>query len=127
MSRSSKWSLSFWLSHQNPIYIPLLPHSCYMPHPSHPPWLDNSNYTWQTIQVMNADHINILSLFKCSLKMETDIFIHKGHSWLRLLQFTINKNFPTLKGSSFALPQARSHHYRVGPVFAASQWTHTVR
>jgi hypothetical protein len=25
---------------------------CYMPCPSHPPWLDNSNYTWRTVQVM---------------------------------------------------------------------------
>jgi hypothetical protein len=28
------------------------PHSCYMPCPSHPPWLDNSNYTWRRVQVM---------------------------------------------------------------------------
>jgi hypothetical protein len=28
------------------------PHSCYMPRPSHPPWLDHSNYTWRRIQVM---------------------------------------------------------------------------
>jgi hypothetical protein len=34
--------LSFWPSHQYPICVPLLPHSCYMPCPSHPPWLDNS-------------------------------------------------------------------------------------
>jgi hypothetical protein len=27
----------FWLSHQYPICIPLLPHSCYMPCPHHPP------------------------------------------------------------------------------------------
>jgi hypothetical protein len=27
------------------------PHSCYMPCPSHPPWVDHSNYTWQGIQV----------------------------------------------------------------------------
>jgi hypothetical protein len=27
---SSKWSLSFWLSHQNPVQIPLLSHACYM-------------------------------------------------------------------------------------------------
>jgi hypothetical protein len=33
------WSLSFWLAHQYPIYIPLLRHSCYMPRPSHPSWL----------------------------------------------------------------------------------------
>jgi hypothetical protein len=29
-----------------------LPHSCYMPCPSHPPWLDHSNYTWRRVQVM---------------------------------------------------------------------------
>jgi hypothetical protein len=28
---SSQWSLSFWLFHQYPINIPLLPDSCYMP------------------------------------------------------------------------------------------------
>jgi hypothetical protein len=28
------------------------PHSCYMPCLSHPPWLDHSNYTWRSVQVM---------------------------------------------------------------------------
>jgi hypothetical protein len=51
-SWSSQWSLSFWLSHQYPICIPLLPHSCYMPYSSYPPWLDHSNYTWRRVQVM---------------------------------------------------------------------------
>jgi hypothetical protein len=27
-------------------------HSCYMPCPSHPPWLDHSIYTWRRVQVM---------------------------------------------------------------------------
>jgi hypothetical protein len=40
-------SLSLWLSHQQPICIPLLPHSCYMPCPSHPPSFHHSNCTWQ--------------------------------------------------------------------------------
>jgi hypothetical protein len=31
--------------------IPLNPHSCYMPRPSHPSWLDRSNYTWKRVQV----------------------------------------------------------------------------
>jgi hypothetical protein len=53
MSRSSYWSLSFWLSHQYPTCIPLLPHSCYMPMSSHPPWLDHSNYIRRRVQVMN--------------------------------------------------------------------------
>jgi hypothetical protein len=30
-SWSSHWSLSFWLSHQNFVYIPILLHACYMP------------------------------------------------------------------------------------------------
>jgi hypothetical protein len=37
---------------QNPICNPLLPHSCYMPLPSHPPRLDHSNYTWRRVQIM---------------------------------------------------------------------------
>jgi hypothetical protein len=27
------------------------PHSCYMPCPSYPPWLDHSNYTCRRVQV----------------------------------------------------------------------------
>jgi hypothetical protein len=52
MPWSSQWSLSFWLSQQYPICISLLPHSCYMPCSSHPPWLHHSNYTWRRVQVM---------------------------------------------------------------------------
>jgi hypothetical protein len=33
----SQWSLTFWLSHQYPICIALLPHSCYVPCTAHPP------------------------------------------------------------------------------------------
>jgi hypothetical protein len=33
-------------------YTPsFLPHSCHMPRPSHPPRLDNSNYTWWRVQI----------------------------------------------------------------------------
>jgi hypothetical protein len=61
---SSQWSPSFWISHQYPIWIPLLPHSCYMPRPSHPSWRDYSNYPWWRIQVMKFLIIfpNLLSL-----------------------------------------------------------------
>jgi hypothetical protein len=31
----------------NILYAFLFPHSCYMPRPSHPSWLDYSNYTWR--------------------------------------------------------------------------------
>jgi hypothetical protein len=51
MSLSSQWSLFFWFSHQYPICIPLLAHSCYMPCPSHPPWLYHSNFTWRRVKL----------------------------------------------------------------------------
>jgi len=35
MPGSSKWSLSLRFRHQNPVYTPTLPHTCYMLHPSH--------------------------------------------------------------------------------------------
>jgi hypothetical protein len=38
-SWSSHWSLSFWLSHQNPICIPSFLRACYMACPSLLPWL----------------------------------------------------------------------------------------
>jgi hypothetical protein len=57
---SSQWSLSFWVSYQYPIFIPFLPHSCYMRCPSHPPWLDHSNHTWRRVQVMK-----LMCLCKC--------------------------------------------------------------
>jgi hypothetical protein len=41
----------FWFSHQYPICIPLVPHSWYMPRPSHPSWLGHSNYTWRWVEV----------------------------------------------------------------------------
>jgi hypothetical protein len=31
--------------------IPVL-HSCYMPRPAHPSWLDHCNYTWRRVKVM---------------------------------------------------------------------------
>jgi hypothetical protein len=34
------------------VCIPRLPHSCYVPCPSHPPWLHHSNYVWRGVQVM---------------------------------------------------------------------------
>jgi hypothetical protein len=32
----------------NILCIPILPHSWYMPSPSHPSWIDHSSYTWST-------------------------------------------------------------------------------
>ena len=42
---SSKWSLSLRCSHQNPVYTSCLPHTCYMPSPSHSSRFDHLNNT----------------------------------------------------------------------------------
>jgi hypothetical protein len=42
--------------------MPLLPYSCYMPCPSHPLWLDKSNYTWRTIQVIWTSNLTDTNL-----------------------------------------------------------------
>jgi hypothetical protein len=34
------------------LYVPLLHHSHYMSRPPHPLWLDNPNYTWRRVQIM---------------------------------------------------------------------------
>jgi hypothetical protein len=40
MPRSSEWSLSFGLLHQNLVHFSLLSHTCHMLCPFPPPWFD---------------------------------------------------------------------------------------
>jgi hypothetical protein len=47
-SWSSQWSRSFWLSYMHSSSPP----SCYMLCPSHPTWLDHSDYIWRREQVI---------------------------------------------------------------------------
>jgi hypothetical protein len=56
--------LTFWLSHQYPICIPLRSHSCYMPCPCKPPWLDHSNYTGEELHGRNNWKLRINRLSK---------------------------------------------------------------
>jgi hypothetical protein len=50
--RSSKSSLSFWLSHQNPVHFSLLSQTCHMPRPLHSPWFDLPNDIWGCVKIM---------------------------------------------------------------------------
>jgi hypothetical protein len=49
------------------------PHSCYIPCPSHPPWLYHPNYVWRGVQVMkllvNAVSSNLPSLHPSSVQI----------------------------------------------------------
>jgi hypothetical protein len=71
-SWSSQWSLSYWLFHQQSIYIPLLPHSCYMTCPHHLPSLDHSNYVWREVQVTQFSQSPVTSsLFGSNILLNT--------------------------------------------------------
>jgi hypothetical protein len=50
MPWSSKWTLSFWLSHQNLVHFSLLFHMCHMSHQPHSPWFDLSSNIWGWVQ-----------------------------------------------------------------------------
>jgi hypothetical protein len=53
MPGSSKWSLCFRFSHQNPVSTSPLPHKCYMPCPSHSSRFNHPNNIWWRVQIIN--------------------------------------------------------------------------
>jgi hypothetical protein len=53
--------------------LPLLPHSCYIPCPSHPPWLYHSNSTWRRVQVMKSSSCSFLQLHLSSVQIFSSI------------------------------------------------------
>jgi len=60
----------FRFTYQNPVLISFLPHMCYMPHPSHPPWSDQprifgAQYGYEATVVNNRE--SRILCFNCSL------------------------------------------------------------
>jgi hypothetical protein len=53
MPWSSKWSLSFWLSHQNSVHFPFLSFACHISRPPHSPWFYVPNNIWRWVQNIN--------------------------------------------------------------------------
>jgi hypothetical protein len=64
--RSSEWSLSFGLSHQNPAQFSPLSHACHMPRPPHFPRFDLPNDMWWRVQIMKLPIVQLSPLFPSS-------------------------------------------------------------
>jgi len=85
---SSKWSLSHRLPHPSTVSTSDLPHTCYMPHPSH-----SSSF-------VNTCNPNISS-FSCTLTDETETWIWKLYLsycsfcalWIELQTLSVPTNF----------------------------------
>jgi hypothetical protein len=58
--RSSEWSLSFRLSHQNLVQFSLLSHVCYMPCSPHFPWFNLPNDIWGWVKIMKLIIVQFL-------------------------------------------------------------------
>ena len=51
---SSKWSLSLRFLHQNTLYVSPLPHTCYMPRPSHSSQFYHPNDIGRAVQIIKV-------------------------------------------------------------------------
>jgi hypothetical protein len=75
MPWSSKWSLSFGLSHQNPVHISPLSHACHMPCPAHSPWFDLPNDIWRCVQIMKLPTVQLSPFFHYSIPSGPNILL----------------------------------------------------
>jgi hypothetical protein len=110
-SRSSQWSLTSWLSHQYPLCIPLFSHSSYMPCPSHPPWLDHSNYTWRRVQPMKLLIMQLLQ----------ELFYYKQYFSLQLMNNNVRLKEACFSVASTEVPYVRQLALRLRYYYLIAQ------
>jgi hypothetical protein len=76
MSGSPKWPLSLRLPHQSPVHASSLPHTCYMPHPSH-----SSRFIVRTIldeeyRSLRSSSCNCIHYLVTSSLLHPNIFLY---------------------------------------------------
>jgi hypothetical protein len=71
MPPSSKWSLSFGLSHQNLVHFPPLSHACHRPCPPHSPLFDLPNDIWWWVQIMKLLTVQLSPFSHCLIPLRS--------------------------------------------------------
>jgi hypothetical protein len=83
-----------------PIFIPRLPHACYMPCPSHPHWLDHSNYVFLITCVfgslitliMSSDYFSSINLFVFLMEPEC-VFCAAGNKFVNYALINLRRRW----------------------------------
>ena len=87
---SPKWSLFFRFSHQNPVYASPLPHTSYMPRPSHSSRFYHPNDIWWAVQIImqfSPLHCYLVHLRPSPICVKLQIRAKISNQKLKLCQF----------------------------------------
>jgi hypothetical protein len=72
--KSSKLSLSFGLSYQNPAHVSPLSHACHMPCPPHSPWFDQPIDIFWWLQIMKFPIVQLSPFSRCFILLRSKYF-----------------------------------------------------
>jgi hypothetical protein len=104
---SSKWSLSYGLSHQNPVHFHLLSHACHMSRPPHSSWFDLPNDIWGWVQNMKLLIVH-LPPFSCY-----SIHLWSKYNWIFRILYIGNSERNMMIGLSYIwiVPVINGRHF----------------
>jgi hypothetical protein len=64
------------MPHKKPVYTSPLPHTCYMPNPSHSSRFDHPNYIWCGVQIIKFLVVKFSPLPVTSSLLAPNILLH---------------------------------------------------
>jgi hypothetical protein len=115
---SSKWSLSFGLSHQNSLHFSPLSHACHMLCPLHSPSFDLPNNIWWWVQIMKLSIVRLSPLSRYFTPPRSNILLSTLFS--KTLSLCSSLMFITMMMRIMMMMVTRK--YDSIPVFPCRNW-----